>query len=213
MTSATSQPPTDGTGAPDGPRRTRAEALRGAVAGGVALGAAALAGAWTRPAATIGRPTPAQDARILNFLLVVEETQAGFYEAALRSGALRGDLLEFARVVAPQERDHVALLRRRLGRRAAAPPRLDFGDAITDAPRFRAAAIDLEEQAAAAYIGQGASLTAAAMQDAARIVAVEARHAAWIRDLAGEDPAPRPADPASPAADVLSHLRQKGFLR
>ena len=116
-------------------------------------------------------------------------------------------------MVAPQERDHVALLRRRLGRRAAASPRLDFGDAITDAPRFRAAAIDLEEQAAAAYIGQGASLTADAMQDAARIVAVEARHAAWIRDLAGEDPAPRPADPASPAADVLSHLRQKGFLR
>jgi ferritin-like protein len=213
MTTATSQPPTDGPAGPDGARRTRAEALRAAVGGGAALAAAALAGGWTRPAATIGRPTPAQDARILNFLLVVEETQAGFYAAALRSGALRGDLLEYARVVAPQEREHVALLRRRLGRRAAAPPRLDFGDAITDAARFRTAAIDLEEQAAAAYIGQGASLSAGPMQEAARIVAVEARHAAWIRDLAGADPAPRAADPASPASDVLSHLREKGFLR
>jgi len=212
MTSATQQL-TDGSSTPAAPRRTRAEAMRAAAGGAAALGAAALAGAWTRPAATIGRASATQDVRILNFLIVVEEAQAGFYEAALRSGVLRGDLLEFARVVAPQERAHVALLRRRLGRRAAAPPRLDFGDAVTDAGRFRAAAIDLEEQSAAAYIGQGASLTAGPMQDAARIVAVEARHAAWIRDLAGQDPAPRPADPASPAADVLSHLRRKGFLR
>jgi hypothetical protein len=193
--------------------RTRGQALRAAVAGGAALGAAALAGAWTRPSASAGRASPAQDVRIMNFLLTLEEAQAGFYEAALRGGALRGDLLEFARVVAPQEREHVQLLRKRLGNRAAAPPRLRFGDAVTDARRFRTTAIDLEEQTAAAYIGQGASLTDGPMKDAARIVAVEARHAAWILALAGEDPAPRPADPGSAPRDVLTNLRRKGILR
>jgi hypothetical protein len=49
--------------------------------------------------------------------------------------------------------------------------------------------------------------------DAARIVAVEARHAAWIRDLAGTDPAPRAADPGRSADDVLADLRRKGFLQ
>jgi Ferritin-like domain len=193
--------------------RTRGQALRAAVAGGAALGAAALAGAWTRPSASSGRASPAQDVRILNFLLTLEEAQAGFYEAALRGGGLTGDLLEFARVVAPQERRHVDLLRKRLGRRAAAPPRLGFGDAVTDPRSFMATAIDLEEQTAAAYIGQAPSLTGGPMQDAARIVAVEARHAAWILDLAGRDPAPRPADPASRPQDVLADLRGKGILR
>ncbi len=193
--------------------RTRGQALRAAAAGGAALGAAALTGAWTRPSASAGRASSAQDVRILNFLLILEEAQAGFYEAALRGGGLTGDLLEFARVVAPQEREHVDLLRKRLGNRAAAAPRLGFGDAVTDPRSFTATAIDLEEQTAAAYIGQGASLTAGPMQDAARIVAVEARHAAWILDLAGRDPAPRPADPASRPQDVLAHLRGKGILR
>ena len=192
---------------------TRGQALRAAVAGGAALGAAALAGAWARPSASAGRASPAQDVRIMNFLLVLEEAQAGFYAAALRGGRLTGGLLEFARVVAPQEREHVDLLRKRLGNRAAAAPRLGFGDAVTDPRSFVATAIDLEEQTAAAYIGQGPSLTEGPMQDAARIVAVEARHAAWILDLAGRDPAPRPADPASRPQDVLANLRAKGILR
>jgi hypothetical protein len=51
------------------------------------------------------------------------------------------------------------------------------------------------------------------VQDAARIVAVEARHAAWIRDLAGADPAPRPADPGRSPNEILSALRKKGYLR
>jgi hypothetical protein len=195
-----------------GPRRTRAEALRAALAGGAALGAAALAGGWARPTPSAGRASPEQDVRILRFLLGLEEAQAGFYEAALRTGALSGDLLDYVRVVAPQERAHVTLLRRRLGDRAAAPPRLRVGPVVRDPRRFRAAAVELEEQVAAAYIGQGPSLTAGPMQDAARIVAVEGRHAAWIRDLAGEDPAPRPADPAAEPRAVLARLRTIGVL-
>jgi Ferritin-like domain len=188
---------------------TRAQALRAAVAGGAAVGVAA----WLRPQSSAGKASPERDVRILNFLLVLEEAQAAFYDAALRGGGLDGDLLAFVRIVAPQERDHVDFLRRKLGAQAGPRPRLDFGGATSDATRFQAAAIDLEEATTAAYIGQGANLTRGAATDAARIVAVEARHAAWIRDLAGADPAPHAADPPRSAADVLSELRRKGYLR
>jgi hypothetical protein len=192
---------------------TRAQALAALAAGGAVAGAGALVGGLVRPLASAGAPSPEQDVRILNFLLVLEEAQSAFYDAALKSGALTGDLLEYARVVAPQEREHVAFLRRKLGSDAQAKPRLDFGKVTTDAGRFRTTAIELEEATAAAYIGQGANLTRDAVVDAARIVAVEARHAAWIRDLAGELPAPLAADPGRSASDVLADLRGKGFLR
>jgi Ferritin-like domain len=192
---------------------TRAHALRAAAAGGAALVGGALVGAWVRPVTSAARPSRAQDFRIIKFLLVLEEAQAAFYDAALRGGALRGHLLEFARTVAPQERQHVQFLRRQLGSEAPTSPRFAFGEATANAARFQDTAIDLEEATAAAYIGQGASLTRDAVLDAARIVAVEARHAAWIRDLARADPAPRAADVARSPDDVLSDLRQKGFLR
>jgi hypothetical protein len=193
--------------------RTRAQALRAALAGGAVVGAGALAGGWAGPEATAGRPSRPQDVRILNFLLVLEELQAAFYAAALRSGRLSGDLLRFARTVQPQEREHVSLLRTLLGHDARPMPRIGVERATSDAARFQAAAMHLEETTAAAYIGQGASLTRGAMRDAARIVAVEARHAAWIRDIAGADPAPRAADPARSADDIRSDLRRQGFLR
>jgi len=188
---------------------TRGQALRAAAAGGAAVGVAA----WLRPQPSAGKESAAQDVKIFNFLLVLELAQAAFYDAALRGGALQGDLLTYARVVAPQEHDHVRFIREKLGAQAGPPPKLDFRQATSDPKRFSAAAIDLEEATAAAYIGQGANLTRDAVGDAARIVAVEARHAAWIRDLAGEDPAPRAADPPRTADDVLAELRQKGYLR
>jgi hypothetical protein len=192
---------------------SRRQALRAAALGGAAVGGGALLGGWAAPEAGLGKPSQAQDVRILRFLLVLELAQATFYDAALRSRKLRGELLTYARIVAPQEHDHVALLQERLGSKAGAAPAFDFADATSSPERFRQAAIDLEEATAAAYIGQGASLTPDAVTDAAGIVAVEARHAAWIRDLAGILPAPRPADPARDPDDVLSDLRAKGFLR
>ena len=191
---------------------SRRQALRAAL-GGAAIGGGALLGGWAAPQASLGKPSRAQDVRILSFLLVLEEAQSAFYDAALRSRALRGELLRFAQVVAPQEHDHVALLRRRLGGSARPAPRFDFRDATSSPARFRRAAIDLEEATAAAYIGQGASLTRDLVAEAAGIVAVEARHAAWIRDLAGALPAPRPADPARSPGDVLADLRTKGYLQ
>jgi hypothetical protein len=43
-------------------------------------------------------------------------------------------------------------------------------------------------------------------------VSVEGRHAAWIRDIAGEDPAPFAADAGLSASVVTSQLQKAGLL-
>jgi hypothetical protein len=71
----------------------------------------------------------------------------------------------------------------------------------------------LENTGGAAYNGQAANLTKKALAAAAEIVSVEGRHAAWVSDLAGQDPAPRAADPGVSASNVVSTLRRTGFLK
>jgi hypothetical protein len=71
----------------------------------------------------------------------------------------------------------------------------------------------LENTGVAAYNGQAANLTKKALAAAAEIVSVEGRHAAWISDLAGVDPAPRAADPGASATAVASIIRRTGFLK
>ena len=44
-------------------------------------------------------------------------------------------------------------------------------------------------------------------------MSVEARQAAWLRDLAGEDPAPRAADPPREPDDVLDALRERSYIQ
>ncbi len=107
----------------------------------------------------------------------------------------------------------MALLHDRLGDRADAPPATDLHDAVTDPDRFSAAAIQLEESALGAYIGHGADLTRDAVTAIVPVVSVEARQAAWIRDLARESPAPHVADPARKPDEVLGTLHDLGFVR
>jgi hypothetical protein len=89
-------------------RVTRASLLRGSVA--LAAGGAALA-AW--PVPTRSAPSPQEDAAILRFGLLLEDLQAAFYADALRRGALKGELLEFAQVVGGHEKAHAATCDRR----------------------------------------------------------------------------------------------------
>jgi len=192
----------------EGPRWTRGRFLRAAVGGGVVASGAAIAartGSGTSQAAT-------PDAEILSLFLLLEQVQEGFYRAALESGRLSGRLLEFASTVGRQETAHVAFLSERLGDRARERPRSDFESALRTPAAFADAAIALEEAAIGAYVGQGASLSRDAVGPIATLVAVEARQAAWVRDLAGVSPAPRAADPARNPDDVLADLRDRGFL-
>jgi Ferritin-like domain len=201
---------TSATAASSGQRASRAAFLgKSALAGGaLAAGVLWLGGRVGRAASA---PSRAQDERILNFALGLEYLQAGFYAHAVERGTLSGELLEFAETVGEQERRHVEYLRRRLGPAARAEPQFDFGDLAADADRFGQAASVLEENGVAAYIGQGANLTVRAVAAAAPIVAVEARHAAWISDLIGRMPAPRAADAARTAAEVQARLEKAGF--
>jgi hypothetical protein len=191
---------------------SRARFLRAAVAGGtVVLGGAAL-GATRRDAAPLAAAPKDRDAEILNLFLTLEYVQRAFYVRALGSRALRGELLEYTQAVAAQEEQHIGMLRRRLGGLAAPPPQSDI-QAIESPEEFRAAAVDLEEAVLAAYVGQGANLSKAAVVPVTTLVSVEARQAAWIRDLAGILPAPSAADPGRAPDAVLDELRSKGLLK
>jgi hypothetical protein len=190
---------------------TRARLLRGALAGG-AIVAGGMAIGRGGGGTSLASPSPDMDDEILRLLIGLERVQAAFYDTALERAGLDGRLRRFAETVARQEHEHVGFLTDRL--RGAPPkrPRSDFGAALSDPQRFRDASIELEEAAIAAYIGQGANLTAPLMRDVAPLVSVEARQVAWVRDIAGVSPAPRAADPAREPGAVLAELRRKGFM-
>jgi ferritin-like protein len=197
--------------AADAPGTRRDLLRRGAVAGGLALGAGAFLG--LRPDRASPAPSKALDAKIFDFALLLEYLQAGFYGEAVQHGALRGEVRDFAEIVAGHERAHVDYLRKALGAKAREQPTFHFGDATRDQRKFLDAAVLLENIGVAAYNGQAAKLTKPALSAAAEIVSVEGRHAAWISDIAGRPPAPRAADPGESAAQVTAALRATGFLR
>jgi Ferritin-like domain len=191
---------------------TRADLVqRSIVAGGALTAAGTLVGGLAVTASSA--PSPTQDVEILNLALLVEYVSAGFYAAASDRGVLSGELEEFARIVGDQERQHVDFLREQLGSRARRRPRLEFGNAVTSRKRFVDTAILLEDLTVVAYNGQAPNLTPGALAAAARIVSVEARHAAWIRDLGGKNPAPLAADRPVSAAAATRALERTGFVK
>jgi len=177
--------------------------LKSVAAAGLAVG---LGGGAEVAAAARARPSPAQDEAIFNFALLLEYLQDSFYSESLAHGRLRGEVRQFAEIVGAHEREHVRFLVRQLGPRARKRPHFSFGEATREPTRFTATAVALEDLAVAAYNGQAASLTRKGLADAIRIVSVEGRHAAWIRSLAGEEPAPRAADPGEGVAAVTAAL-------
>ena len=197
-----------------GARWTRAGLLRTALGGGALIAGGAAMGARGGSGTSLAAPSKATDATILNLFLTLERVQEGLYRQAIGAGRLTGGLAEFARTVGAQETEHVGFLTDRLGARAGAAPALDFPQETLEVPeRFQDAAIELEEAAIAAYIGQSANLTRDTLGAISTVLAVEARQVAWVRDIAGISPAPRAADPGRPGEDVLDRLRERRFIR
>ena len=176
------------------------------VCGGLAAGGIVSAGF-----AALGTSSPSQqDVDVLNFALAFEELQADFYARASRALSLHGDWLQFAQVVGAHERSHVAFLRRALGSAARPAPRFDLTRTPANLGEFQRLAIGLEDAGVALYNGQAANVTPKTLAAAAEIVSVEARHAAWARDLAGELPAPVATDVPADAAQVKARLTKLG---
>jgi Ferritin-like domain len=187
---------------------TRGGALRSAaLAAGGALAAVTALGAADRLRAA---PSSAQDTRVLNLLLLVERAEAAFYTAALADAGLSGELEEYARAVLAHEKEHVAYLEGALADGADPPPAFDFAAVTADADAFARAAAKLEDVAVGAYNGQAANVTPGAFLAAARIVSVEARHAAWIRSIRDGDPAPDAVDVPYAERRVRRELQELG---
>jgi hypothetical protein len=144
--------------------------------------------------------------------LLLEYLQAAFYADALARGNLRGELREFAEVVGEHEQAHVAFLKKALGPAARKEPAFRFDGATRDPQKFGATARVLEDAGVAAYNGQAANLTKPTLGAAVKIVSVEGRHAAWIRDIIGVEPAPRAADAGWSADRITGELKSLGFV-
>lgn len=187
---------------------TRGQFLRaaGIGGGGVAAGLAA-------PLAPAEAQQATNDVDILNYALALEYLQAAFYTEAERLGALRGEFAEQACVVGAHERAHVKALRSELGSAAIRRPRFDFQGVTENQAAFRRTAVAFEDLGAAAYKDQAPRISSRAYLAAAiRIHSVEARHAAWIRRLAGVLPAPDAFDEPRTKPSVLRVVADTKFV-
>ena len=193
-------------------RTTRIELLERALlaGGGMAVGGIVIA---ALPDLAGSKPSASQDAEILNFALLLEYVQAGLYADALRRKALTGERREYAKIVGEHERAHIAFIRKALGDKARKPPKLDFGEDTATAATFTDVALKLEDLGVAAYNAQAPNLTKGSLAAAARIVSVEARHAAWIRAIAGVTPAPDASEPPASAKRVVATLNGSGYVQ
>jgi rubrerythrin len=178
--------------------------------GSVAVGGVVL-GEHADPA--VSKPSAKQDGEILNFALLLEFVQAAFYTEALSRAKLTGDLKTFAETVAAQEQEHIAFLQKALGKAARKAPKTDFGDDTADEEKFSLAAFKLEDLGVAAYNAQAPNLTKGSLAAAAKIVSVESRHAAWIRDLRGMNPAPDASEPSISAQRVIDTFKGSGYVQ
>jgi Ferritin-like domain len=184
---------------------TRAGMLRKALVGG-----AALLGAGAMPAAAVAQGD--NDIHILNYALTLELIQDSFYSEVERLGAIKGALAEQARVVAAHERAHVRAFQQVLGSKAVKRARFDFRGATENADRFRRTAVAFEDLAVAAYKGAAPLIKRRAyLVPALAIHTVEARHAAWIRRLAGITPAAHAFDEPRSEASTLRVVERADF--
>jgi Ferritin-like domain len=186
---------------------SRAGFLRKATVGG-----AALLGAFAATTDASAQPSP-NDVAILNYALTLEYLQAAFYTEAERERALRGNAARAASVVGPVERAHVSAFLKALGSAAVKRPAFDFRGTTESQRLFLKTAVAFEDLAVAAYKAQAPRLRApSVLAVAVSIHSVEARHAGWMRRLAGVVPAAKPFDDALDKPEVLRIVSSTGFV-
>jgi Ferritin-like domain len=186
---------------------TRADFFRKALIGG-----AALAAARDTPALATPRNT-AKDVAILRFDLTLEYLQAAMYSEAERLGQVSERVLEWSHVVGANERGHVRAIRGLLGRDAVPSPSFDFRGVTQDDRAFTETAVAFEDLTAALLKTQAVEVDSRRVLAAlASLHSVEARHAAWIRHIAGIVPAADAFDEPTSKAKVVRLVKSTDFV-
>ena len=205
--------------------RARLISRRAVLAGGTSLlaGVAAIGvapGGSIFPAVALAQTTSpfANDIEILNFALTLELMEAALYRdgVGLFTFGFDGfgnDIGAWLAAAGKHENTHVSTLTQviaGLGGVPVAEAIYNFG--YTDAQSFLTTAAALENVGVAAYDGAGRYLKDLGLiTAAAAIVAVEARHAAYLNLITGANPFPDAIEPVSDADAV--HKAIDPFVR
>jgi Ferritin-like domain len=186
---------------------TRADFFRKALLGGGALAAALEAPALAQPRNT------KKDVAILQFDLGLEYLQAAMYSEAERLGRIKPATLEWSRVVGANERGHVKAIKGLLGRDAVKSPKFNFRGVTEDDRLFTETAVAFEDLTAALLKTQAVQFDSREILAAvASLHSVEARHAAWIRHIAGVVPAAQAFDEPTSKAKVVKLVKSTNFI-
>jgi Ferritin-like domain len=187
---------------------TRAGFLRTA-----ALGGAAMLGTLMAPADASAAIT---DVDILNFGLRFERLQATFYTQAAEMGTIKTMPTPkqlWADTLGAHERAHVKILKQVLGSKAGPRPAFDFGKANESDAAFTKTAVAMEDLTVALLTGvtprvHDRRLTAALLG----LLTVEARHAAWARNIVHATPAPAAFDDPMTLNEVGGAVARTRFV-
>jgi len=153
--------------------------------------------------------TFATDVDVLNYALTLEHLEAAFYQQASQytfgSDPFGNSIGDWLTLAGEQEAAHVTTLTdviTQLGGTPVAAAEYDFG--VTDAQSFLATAMTLENVGVSAYDGAGQFLQSADLLTAAgSIVAVEARHSAYLNLVNGTIPFPAATETPMTPDEVL----------
>ena len=188
---------------------TRAEFLRTAVVGSGAL-IAALA---SPPAEALAQ---ADDTSVLNFDLAFEYMQATFYTETERVGTIdkmRPEMARFARVFGEHERAHVKILKSVLGKAAVKKPFFNFRGVTEDTDEFAKTAVAMEDITTALLAGQTPRVNSRPLVAALfSLLTVEARHAAWVRNVVGSLPVVSAFDEPRSMGQVAQVVNDTNFF-
>ena len=131
------------------------------------------------------------DVELLEDLLALEHRLQSAYEAALRRAAIAPEL---GRSLRDQEREHVQALEKALAGSGPRNPRAsvpapELGAVLRDRDAFARFALDLEDEAVAAYAETAAAIRDPRLrQPLGSIMACEAAHGVALRDALGDGP-------------------------
>jgi hypothetical protein len=158
---------------------------------------------------SLARQEFANDVEVLNYALTLEQLGNAFWQQLgqfqFGTDAYGNSIDEYLAAIASNEAAHLQTLSDvviQLGGEPTAPATYDFG--VTDAQSFLTVAATLENLEVGAYDGAGQFIQDPMLLTAAgSIVAVEARHAAYLNLITGVSPFPAAVETPLTPAEVL----------